>query len=174
MNEQKSAPVMRADCAAAAAGALLNPSLSENQIFDVTGPDLYSRRDLVKAVNAMTGKKIEVTEVIDRPPSGGAPAGPAAPSAPYVPLGPPAGTPAVVSDAVAKLSDRPAMGYKPCSRQTGSSFGCRELTLERLRCETCEVSSTITSKLRSSCVHSDLERAVNAKGSEPRSIFIKS
>jgi NAD(P)H dehydrogenase (quinone) len=114
-NEQKTAPVMRADCAAAAAGALLNPSLSENQIFDITGPGLYNRRDLVKAVSMMTGKKIEMTE--ERPPSvGGAPAGapdgPGAAGTPYVPLGPPAGTPAIVSDAVAKLSGHPAMGLQ--------------------------------------------------------------
>jgi len=104
-NEQnKTAPVMRADCAAAAAGALLNPSLSENQIFDVTGPELYDRRDVVKAVSAMTGKKIEVTEVVDQPVAGA--------STPYIPLGPSAGTPAIVSDAVAKLSGRPAMGLQ--------------------------------------------------------------
>jgi len=106
LNEQKSAPVMRADCAAAAAGALLNPSLSENQIFDVTGSELYDRRDLAKAVSAMTGKKIDVTEVVDQP----GPPAPGAPNTPYVPLGPPAGTPAIVSDAVAKLSGRPAVG----------------------------------------------------------------
>lgn len=106
VNEQKSAPVTRADCAAAAAGALLNPSLSENQIFDVTGSELYDRRDLAKAVSAITGKKIDVTEVVDQP---GAPA-PGAPNTPYVPLGPPAGTPEIISDAVARLSGRPAVG----------------------------------------------------------------
>jgi NAD(P)H dehydrogenase (quinone) len=113
----KTAPVMRADCAAAAAGALLSPSLSENQIFDITGPELYDRRDVVKAVSAMTGRKIEVTEETPQPVGaapGGAdtPGGPGAPGTPFIPLGPPAGTPAVVSNAVAKLSGRPAMGLR--------------------------------------------------------------
>ena len=116
-NAQKTAPVMRADCAAAAAGALLNPSMSENQTFDITGPELYDRRDVVKAVSAMTGKRIKATEEgpqpVDGAPGGAdAPGGPGTASTPFVPLGPPAGTPSVVSNAVARLSGRPAMGLR--------------------------------------------------------------
>ena len=115
-NEPRTAPVMRADCAAAAAGALLNPSVSENQTFDITGPTLYNRRDVVEAVSTMTGKRIEVTEVGQQPaggaPGGTAPGGPAASDAPFVPLGPSAGTPAIISDAVARLSGHPAMGLR--------------------------------------------------------------
>lgn len=96
----KSAAVTRADCAAAAAGALLNPSLSENQTFDITGPELYGRRDVAKAVGDLIGKNIEVVELAP-----GASPGP-------ISLGPPATTPQVVSDAVTKLAGRAPMGLK--------------------------------------------------------------
>lgn len=111
-NEPKSAPVTRADCAAAAAGALLNPSLSENQAFDITGPELYSRRDVAEAVSAMTGKSIEVIEAPEPSlgPAGSHPGSGVAGST--IPIGPPPTTPPVVSDAVVKLAGRPAIGLK--------------------------------------------------------------
>lgn len=109
-NERKSAPVTRADCAAAAAGTLLDPSLSENRAFNITGPELYDRGDVAKAVSAMTGKKIEVTEAAEQAPGpSGLPGGPVDAAGP---VGPPLTTPSVVSDAVIKLAGHPATGLK--------------------------------------------------------------
>ena len=109
-NERKSAPVTRADCAAAAAGALLNPSLSENRAFNITGPELYDRGDVARAVSAMTGKKITVTEAAEQAPGASGP--PAGPVDAAGPVGPPLTTPAVVSDAVARLAGHPPTGLR--------------------------------------------------------------
>lgn len=50
--------VMRADCASAAAGALINAEKYENIHFDITGPKAYSYPELLKVLNEVTGKKV--------------------------------------------------------------------------------------------------------------------
>jgi len=87
--EARSAPVTRADCAAAAAGALLGGARFENQAFDITGPELVGTRDIAALVGRIIGRRITVIEQ-DAPP------GPAPPAKP------------VVSRAVARLAGRPA------------------------------------------------------------------
>jgi NAD(P)H dehydrogenase (quinone) len=92
--EQPFAPVTHLDCAAAAAAALLNPRLSENKTFVLTGSESWSARDMAEAVGRMTGRAIEVVEQAndgDLPPDG-------------------AGGP--VTDDVAKLAGRPATGLR--------------------------------------------------------------
>ncbi len=72
-DEQPFAPVTREDCAAAAAAALLNPRLSENKTFVITGSEAWGTRDLAAAVSKMTGKPIEVANQAgnsDLPPDG--------------------------------------------------------------------------------------------------------
>ena len=72
-DEQPFAPVTRKDCAAAAAAALLNPRLSENKTFVITGSEAWGTRDIAAAVSKMTGKPIEVVEQAgnsDLPPDG--------------------------------------------------------------------------------------------------------
>jgi NAD(P)H dehydrogenase (quinone) len=88
--DPKTAPVTREDCAAAAAGALLGDASVENHAYDITGPMLNDTRDMAKMVGDIIGKPIEVTVA-----EAGGPAG--------FPAPPPA-----VTDAVAKLSGRPA------------------------------------------------------------------
>jgi NAD(P)H dehydrogenase (quinone) len=90
--DPKTAPVTRADCAAAAAGALLGDASVENQAYEITGPQLNDTRDMAKLVGDIIGKPIEVTVAEAR---AGGPGGMPAP-------------PPVVTDAVAKLSGRPA------------------------------------------------------------------
>jgi len=92
--EQPFAPVTHQDCAAAAAGALLNPRVSEGKTFAITGSEAWGTRDIAEAVSKMTGKKIEVVEQAsdgDLPVDGGG--------------GP-------VTDDVAKLAGRPATGLR--------------------------------------------------------------
>lgn len=99
-NESKSAPVTREDCAAAAAGALLN-SKFENMAFDITGPELFGTADIAAEVAAITGKKIElVTQTASALPAG-------APG-----MGTGMMTPAIASNAVAELSGRPGTTLK--------------------------------------------------------------
>lgn len=83
------APLTRADCAAAAAGALLGGDRFDNQALDITGPAAVTVRDVARIVGEITGRGIEVVE--DAPASG--PGGFAPP-------------PAVVSDAVQRLTGR--------------------------------------------------------------------
>lgn len=93
-NEQPFAPVTHEDCAAAAAAALLNPRLSENKTFVITGSEAWGTRDIAAAVSTMTGKKVAVVEQGDNgdlPVDGGG--------------GP-------VTNDVAKLAGRPATGLK--------------------------------------------------------------
>ena len=90
--EQPFAPVTHQDCAAAAAAALLNPRLSENKTFVITGSEAWGTRDIAAAVSKITGKEIEVVEQAgsgDLPPDG-------------------AGGP--VTDDVARLAGRAATG----------------------------------------------------------------
>lgn len=93
-DEMGFAPVTRADCAAAAAGALLNPRLSENRSFIITGSELYGTRDIAAYVSAVIGKPVEVKVQAgagDLPPDGNG--------------GP-------VTNDVATLSGHPASGLK--------------------------------------------------------------
>jgi NAD(P)H dehydrogenase (quinone) len=59
--EVKTAPITRADCAAAAATVLLD-SKYENQTVDVSGPELVGVADIAAAVSAITGKRIDVVQ----------------------------------------------------------------------------------------------------------------
>ncbi|MFT3907639.1 MAG: NAD(P)H-binding protein [Steroidobacteraceae bacterium] len=59
-NEMPSAPVTREDCAAAAAGALLNPA-AEDQAYDITGPALITTTDIARVASEVTGRKIDVS-----------------------------------------------------------------------------------------------------------------
>jgi NAD(P)H dehydrogenase (quinone) len=90
--DPKTAPVTREDCAATAAGALLGDASVENKAYEITGPALNNMRDMAKLVGDIIGKPIEVTVAEAR---AGGPGG--------IPAPPP-----IVSDAVAKLSGRPA------------------------------------------------------------------
>jgi NAD(P)H dehydrogenase (quinone) len=90
--DPKTAPVTREDCAAAAAGALLGDASVDNKAYDITGPVLNDTRDIARMVGDIIGKPIEVTVAEAR---AGGPGGMPAP-------------PPVVTDAVAKLSGRPA------------------------------------------------------------------
>jgi NAD(P)H dehydrogenase (quinone) len=122
--EAKSTPVTRQDCAAAAVGVLLYPG-HENKAYEITGPGLIDTSDVAKAVEAITGKKVEVTTAAANaggPPGGGAPgvpggAGPGggAPRAGGAPGGgammAPA-MPAVVTTAVADITGRPATSLR--------------------------------------------------------------
>jgi NAD(P)H dehydrogenase (quinone) len=131
-NDPKSASVTREDCAAAAAGALLNPKF-ENKAFDITGPALFNTADIAATASAITGKKIEVVTQADDagnanqpgpngPPPSAGPGNPSAggPSAGALGAGPPpAGgmgggmmVPATVTNAVQELSGRPATGLR--------------------------------------------------------------
>jgi NAD(P)H dehydrogenase (quinone) len=60
----KWAPVVRKDCAAAAA-AVLAMSGHEGRTYDITGPDLISERDFAALLTAVTGKSVRVTDVDD-------------------------------------------------------------------------------------------------------------
>lgn len=97
-NEAKSALVTREDCAAVAAGALLNARF-ENTAFDITGPAVIGVRDIAQAASAITGKRIEVLEQ----PAGEATSGMAAGGIV---------TPPIVTNAVAELSGRTATGLR--------------------------------------------------------------
>ena len=89
------APLTRADCAAAAAGALLGGDRFDDQALDITGPAAVSVRDVARIVGEITGRSVEVTE--DAPASG--PGGFAPP-------------PAVISDAVQRLTGRAPMSVR--------------------------------------------------------------
>lgn len=52
--------VTREDCAAAAAAALSSPG-HENQVYDITGPELIGPREIAAAASAVAGKPIEIT-----------------------------------------------------------------------------------------------------------------
>ncbi len=89
--------VAREDCAAAAA-AVLATSGHDDQAYDITGPQLIGTRDIAETASAVTGKPIRIEN---------APPGAAAPRRLY-------GGPsvAIVSDAVAELTGRPAVSLK--------------------------------------------------------------
>src|SRR3989344_104739 len=55
--------VMREDCAAAAAGALINAEKYENTYFDITGPKAYSYPELLNVLNEVTGKKVTYIDI---------------------------------------------------------------------------------------------------------------
>jgi len=86
--------VTRADCAAAAAAVLTTPG-HDNQVYDITGPELIGPRELAAAVSAVTGKPVEV---VSADPSAAAPRG-------FTGLG-------VTSDAVARLTGKPATSVR--------------------------------------------------------------
>jgi NAD(P)H dehydrogenase (quinone) len=52
--------VTRGDCAAAAASVLIAPG-HENKAYDITGPELISRKELAEAISAITGRQIALT-----------------------------------------------------------------------------------------------------------------
>lgn len=58
-NEQKTAPVTREDCAAAAVDALLYPG-HENKGYDLTGPALIGVADIAREVEVITGKPVKL------------------------------------------------------------------------------------------------------------------
>jgi NAD(P)H dehydrogenase (quinone) len=117
--EAKSAPVTREDCAAAAAGALLDPR-TENQAYEITGPELIDTRDVARIAAEISGIKIEIVEQAAGAGGPGAPPGaPPGATPPGAPPGGPAGAPPaaamgamesspVVTQAVQQLSGRPA------------------------------------------------------------------
>jgi len=86
--------VTRADCAAAAAAVLTTPG-HDNQVYDITGPELIGPRELAAAVSAVTGKPVKV---VSADPSAAAPRG-------FTGLG-------VTSDAVARLTGKPATSVR--------------------------------------------------------------
>jgi NAD(P)H dehydrogenase (quinone) len=93
--ETKIGYVTRADCAAAAAAVLTTPG-HENQVYDITGPELIGRREIAAAVGAVTGKPISIeADASPKPPPG---------------LGGPALS--VTSNAVAELTGRPATSVR--------------------------------------------------------------
>jgi NAD(P)H dehydrogenase (quinone) len=61
--EGKVAPVAKSDCARAAAGVLLAPQKHENAIYEVTGPELLTFRDLAGLLSEASGKPIGYVEV---------------------------------------------------------------------------------------------------------------
>jgi len=58
----KVAYVTRADCANAAAGALLS-NKHQNKILDITGPRAYDYNELVEIVSEITGKKLNYVDL---------------------------------------------------------------------------------------------------------------
>ncbi len=89
--------VAREDCAAAAA-AVLATSGHDDRAYDITGPQLIDTRDIAQMASAATGKPIRIENA---PPSAAPPrrlyGGPSV---------------AVLSDAVAQLTGRPAVSLK--------------------------------------------------------------
>lgn len=57
-DEQPAAYVTREDCAAAAAAVLATRG-HENKVYEITGPDLVTRRDLARIAAELSGKRIE-------------------------------------------------------------------------------------------------------------------
>jgi NAD(P)H dehydrogenase (quinone) len=90
--EGKSAWVLRDDCAAAAAGALLGDASIEDRAYDITGPDLMDTRDVARIVQEITGRRIDV-ELVDADSEASGPLGRLT-------------TPAIASDGVEKLTGR--------------------------------------------------------------------
>jgi NAD(P)H dehydrogenase (quinone) len=95
--ETKTAPVLREDCAAVAAGALLGDASLEDQGYDVTGPELVDTRDVARIVGEIIGKPIQV-EVAGKADRAG-------------PLGRLI-APAITTDAVARIAGRPPTGVR--------------------------------------------------------------
>lgn len=87
------APLTRADCAAAAAGALLGGERFDDEALDITGAAAVTVRDVAQIVGAITGHRVEVIENARAAGPGG--------------FAPP---PAVISDAVQRLT-----GHAPTS-----------------------------------------------------------
>ncbi len=52
--------VTRGDCASAAAAVLIAPG-HENKVYDITGPELISRKELAETITAITGRQIALT-----------------------------------------------------------------------------------------------------------------
>jgi NAD(P)H dehydrogenase (quinone) len=61
--EGKVAPVAKADCARVAASVLLAPKKHENAIYEVTGPEFLTFRDLATLLSEASGKAIAYVEV---------------------------------------------------------------------------------------------------------------
>jgi NAD(P)H dehydrogenase (quinone) len=60
-DERFSAPVLYADCAAAAVGAMLNPA-AVNQIYEITGPERITQTDIARVTSEVIGRAIKVVE----------------------------------------------------------------------------------------------------------------
>ncbi|HUE95262.1 MAG TPA: NAD(P)H-binding protein [Longimicrobiaceae bacterium] len=73
--EQGTAYVARADCAAAAAAVLTQPG-HENQVYDITGPEVIGTAELARIAAEVAGTPIEVVET-----AAGVAGGPPAPAA---------------------------------------------------------------------------------------------
>lgn len=121
-DEQKTAPITREDCAAAAVGALLYPG-HENKGYDLTGPALIGAADIVREVEAITGKPVKLekaaagTSELEGAPNMPPPANMPAPgNLPRANMPPPVGDDGVprsrVTNAVAELTKRPATGLR--------------------------------------------------------------
>jgi len=104
-DEEKTAPVTREDCAAAAVGALLYPG-HENKAFDLTGPRLIGTADIAREVQAIIGKPVKLEAA-----AAGASGLEGAPNMP-----PPIKDDTVprsrVTNAVEELTGRPATGLR--------------------------------------------------------------
>jgi NAD(P)H dehydrogenase (quinone) len=89
--------VTRQDCAAAAA-AVLTTDGHENQVYDITGPEVVFPQDVARALTEVTELSVRIVE-----PTGGA-----------TEAGGPMSSPsfAVVSDAVQRLTGRPPMSVR--------------------------------------------------------------
>jgi NAD(P)H dehydrogenase (quinone) len=96
--EGKTAPVLRVDCAAVAAGALLGDASLEDRGYDITGPELVDTRDVARIIGEIIGRPIRV-EVVSAPAGGPGPLGALV-------------TPPITTDAVAMIAGRPATGVR--------------------------------------------------------------
>jgi len=64
MENEKWAPVAMTDIAEAAASVLIKSSL-ENKVFDITGPNVLSGKEIADIISIVTGKKVEFKTVED-------------------------------------------------------------------------------------------------------------
>lgn len=60
----KWAPVLRQDCAEAAAVVLTTPG-HDGKIYEITGPELINHQDLAKRISEVTGRRVRAIEVDD-------------------------------------------------------------------------------------------------------------
>lgn len=92
-DERFSAPVLYEDCAAAAAGAMLEPA-AVNQVYEITGPARVTQTDIARVTGEVIGREIKVVageagigREIPAPPPPGADLPPGSSFAPPPPLG---------------------------------------------------------------------------------------